>query len=112
MAEDLTKKYYKINDVAEMLDVAQSTLRYWEHEFPECAPTRSQTNIRYYTPENIERLRLIHYLLKTKGMKIEAAKRQLAANKDNIARRLDIIERLTAVRSELEEMLGALTKRR
>lgn len=110
--EDLTKSFYKITDVAEMLDVSQSTLRYWEHEFPECAPTRSSTNIRYYTPENIEKLRLIHYLLKTKGLKIEAARRQLQTNKANIARRLEIIDKLTDVRTELSEMLAALTKRR
>ncbi len=112
MMEDLTKKYYKITDVADMLDVPQSTLRYWEREFPEVAPTRSASNIRYYTPENIRQLRLIHYLLKIKGMKIEAAKRQLQVNKDNISRRLDIIEKLTDVRTELKEMLAALTKRR
>lgn len=110
--DDLTKLFYKINDVAEILDVSPSTLRYWEREFPDCAPTRSSTNIRYYTPENIEKLKMIHYLLKTKGMKIEAAKRQLEGNKANIARRLDIIDKLTEVRSELSEMLSALTKRR
>ncbi|MBD5228290.1 MAG: MerR family transcriptional regulator [Bacteroidales bacterium] len=110
--DDLTKSFYKITDVAEMLDVSQSTLRYWEREFPDCAPTRSATNIRYYTPENIEKLRMIHYLLKTKGMKIEAAKRQLQGNKENVSRRLEIIDKLTNVRNELEEMLSALTKRR
>lgn len=110
--DDLTKLFYKINDVAEILDVSPSTLRYWEREFPDCAPTRSSTNIRYYTPENIEKLKMIHYLLKTKGLKIEAAKRQLEGNKANIARRLDIIDKLTEVRSELSEMLSALTKRR
>ncbi|MBD5284558.1 MAG: MerR family transcriptional regulator [Bacteroides sp.] len=110
--DDLTKSFYKITDVAEMLDVSQSTLRYWEREFPDCAPTRSATNIRYYTPENIEKLRMIHYLLKTKGMKIEAAKRQLQGNKENVSRRLEIIDKLTTVRNELEEMLSALTKRR
>lgn len=109
---DLTKSYYKITDVAEMLGVSQSTLRYWEREFPECTPARSATKIRYYTPENIEKLRLVHYLLKTKGMKIEAAKRQLSTNKENIARRLDIIEKLTDVRDELFRMLSALNKRR
>ena len=110
--DELTKSFYKITDVAEMLEVSQSTLRYWEREFPDCAPTRSATNIRYYTPENIEKLRMIHYLLKTKGMKIEAAKRQLQGNKENVSRRLEIIDKLTTVRNELEEMLSALTKRR
>ncbi|MDE7495282.1 MAG: MerR family transcriptional regulator, partial [Muribaculaceae bacterium] len=47
---DTDKLYYKIKDVAEMLDIPATTLRYWEKEFPECSPRRSSTNIRYYTP--------------------------------------------------------------
>ena len=60
----LDKDYYKIKDVAELIGVPQSTLRYWEKEFPECSPRRSATNIRYYTPADIETLRIIHFLLK------------------------------------------------
>jgi len=46
----MDKKYYKIKDVAEMLGIVPSTLRYWEQEFPECSPRRSASNQRYYTP--------------------------------------------------------------
>ena len=33
--EELSKQYYKIKEVAEILDVPQSTLRFWEKEFQE-----------------------------------------------------------------------------
>lgn len=105
------KKYFKIKDVAEMLQLAPSTLRYWEQEFPECAPRRSNSNQRYYTSDNIECLRIIHYLLKVKGLRMEAAKEQLRTNRQNISKRMDIIDTLTNVRSELQEMLNALKKR-
>ena len=110
--EIFDKKYYKIRDVLIMLDVPASTLRYWESEFPECAPRRSSTNQRYYTPENIETFRVIHYLLKIKGLRMDAAKEQFRSNKANISKRMEIIDTLTRTRNELQDMLDALRKRR
>lgn len=111
-AADLTKKYYKIKDAAELIGVTQSTLRFWESEFPEVKPMRSATNIRYYTPDDIETLRLIYYLVKIRGLKIETAKEQLRINRKNISRKIDIIDKLNDVRDELEFLLKALEKRR
>lgn len=109
---EFDKKYYKIRDVSAMLDVPTSTLRYWETEFPECAPRRSAANQRYYTPENIRCLQIIHYMLKVKGLRMEAAKEQLKANRENISRNMEIIEKLTETRNELQQLLDALKKRR
>ena len=91
--EELSKQYYKIKEVAEILDVPQSTLRFWEKEFPMIKPIRSSHNIRYYRPQDIELLRIIHYLIKDKGLKIEAAREQLRSNKHNVSRRVEIIDR-------------------
>ncbi len=110
--DELDKKYYKIKDVSELLGVQTSTLRYWEKEFPECAPQRSQTNIRYYTAKDIETLKMINYLLKVKGLKIDAAKEQMRVNRNNISKRVDIIESLTQTRNELKQLLSALQKRK
>jgi len=110
--EELDKKYYKIKDVSELLGVSASTLRYWEQEFPECRPRRSVTNIRYYKSQDIETLRIIHYLLKVKGLKIGAAKEQLRNNRSNVSNRVKIIETLTDTRNKLEDILKALNKRK
>jgi len=112
MPSDLTKKYYKIKDVAEILNVSQPTLRYWESEFPEVRPLRSTSNQRYYTPDDIETLRIIYYLVKVRGLKIEAAKEQMRLNRTNITKRMDIIDKLSDVRDELEMILKSLEKRR
>lgn len=112
MASDLTKKYYKIKDVAEILNVSQPTLRYWESEFPEVSPLRSTSNQRYYTPDDITTLRIIYYLVKVRGLKIEAAKEQMRLNRSNISKRMDIIDKLSDVRDELEMMLKGLEKRK
>lgn len=110
--DDLSKKYYKIGDVADFLGVNQATIRYWEQEFPEISPSRTQTGLRQYTPSDIETLRIIHYLVKTKGLKVEAAKAQMRANRDNISKKLKVFSELQDIRGELEVMLKALAKRR
>lgn len=109
---DLSKKYYKISDVSEILGISASTIRYWESEFPEISPMRSVSNQRFYTPEDIEVLRIIYFLLKVKGLKIDAAKEQMRLNRNNISKKAEIVERLMDVRDELTMMLKALEKRR
>lgn len=110
--DDLSKKYYRIGDVADFLDIPQSMIRYWEIEFPEISPARTPTGLRQYTPADIENLRIIHYLIKTKGLKMEAAKAQFRQNRDNISKRLKVIGELQDIRSELDVMLKSLSKRR
>lgn len=108
----LEKNFYKIKEVAELIGVSESTLRYWETEFPQCKPTRTPTNRRLYTPEQIETLQAIHYLLKVKGMRIESARMQMAANPQVVSRQQKIVEGLTYVRNELQMLLSSLEKRR
>lgn len=110
--DELNKKYYRIRDVAEFLGVPQATIRYWELEFPEISPARTSTGIRQYTPSDIETLRIIHYLVKIRGLKVEAAKTQMKLNRDNISKKIRVFSELDDIRSELQIMLKALTKRK
>lgn len=107
----ITKRYYKIREVAEIIGVPQSTLRFWENEFPELNPRRSAHNQRTYTPEDIELLQIIHFLLYTKGYKMEAAKEYLLHNKKNVSKKIKIIEKLESAKAELELLLHSLNLR-
>lgn len=107
----LGKQYYKIKDVAEMLGVQQSTLRFWEKEFDCLNPRRSASNVRYYTPADIEMIRMISYLLRNRGLKLEAAKEQMRHNRGNVSRRIRAIERLENVRDTLSSLLKSLNVR-
>ncbi len=95
-----------------MLDVAPSALRFWESQFPEINPMRSPHNIRYYTPKDIEKLRIIRFLVKEKGLKIEAAKEQMRVNKENVFKRIEIIDMLTSVREQLSALNKAINYRK
>lgn len=110
--EELGKKYYKIKDVADFIGVPESTLRYWESEFTDLNPIRSAKGIRLYTSSDIETVRIIYFLLKVRGLKIDAAKMQMQVNRKNISKRLKVIDELLDVRSELDAMLKTLSKRR
>lgn len=113
MENELSKEFYKIKDVSEFVGVPQSTLRFWEREFPEyIKPIRNAGNIRYYRRQDIETLQIIRYLLHDRGMKIGNVREELRTNRKNVSRRLQIINTLTEVRSELSDLLKALSKRR
>lgn len=110
---ELSKVYYRIADVAKFVGVPASTLRYWEKEFPsQVKPMRNAGNIRYYTPEQVETLKIIKFLVHTRGMKIDAVRKELRGNSKNVSRRMEIIDRLNSVRDELKMLLHALEKRR
>lgn len=106
--DELNKKYYKISEVAELLHIPASTLRFWESRFTVIKPRRSKTGIRFYTATDIEKIAMIHYLVKDCGLKLEAAQEQIRSNPRGVERRHHAIERLKAMRSSIEEMLSAL----
>lgn len=55
---------------------------------------------------------MIHYLVKIKGLKIEAAKQQLNNNPAGVARYAAAVDRLINIRSELVHMLEAINRLR
>ena len=105
------KLYYSIKDVAEFVGEVPSTLRYWETEFAELKPKRTLKGRRLYTPGDIETIRKIKFLLRTKGMHIDAAKEQLHKNNKNISTRSQALTELEKLREELKQLLQSLSKR-
>ena len=97
------KLYYSIKEVAEMFDLPESTLRYWEQEFPFLKPKASgPAKIRQYQEKDIEQIRLIHNLVKERGFKIAAARKILTQNRKGAEKKADVLETLIGVRNELQ----------
>lgn len=105
------KLFYNIKDASDFVGETPSTLRYWESEFQELKPQRTNKGRRIYTPKDIDTLRKIKFLLRTKGMHISIAKEQLRKNYKNISTRADALEVLENLRTDLELLLKALSKR-
>ena len=99
------KVYYSIKEVAEMFGLNESTLRYWETEFPYLKPkTAGSSKVRQYSEKDIEQIKLIYSLVKERGFKLAAAKKIINANRDGADRRADVLNRLTAVRDDLQAL--------
>ncbi len=99
------KLYYSIKEVAEMLGVNESLLRYWEKEFPHLRPkTVSATKVRQYTAKDIEQLKVIYNLVKVRGFKLAAARKYMNGNRQGAERSSDVLATLTSVRDELKEL--------
>ncbi|MCR5574065.1 MAG: MerR family transcriptional regulator [Bacteroidaceae bacterium] len=102
------KLYYSISEVAEMFQVNESTLRFWEKEFHDLTPKKAGRGIRQYQQKDIDLLKLIHHLVKEEGMTIPGARQRLKVNKDNTDKKVEVIERLKQIRNEVAGMRDAL----
>jgi DNA-binding transcriptional MerR regulator len=100
----LEKLYYSIGEVATMLGVSKSLIRYWETEFDFLSPRKNQKGDRRFTKDNIEQLLIIHHLLKERGFTIEGAKLEIKAQKKNLLARQEILSRLVKVKDGLLQL--------
>jgi DNA-binding transcriptional MerR regulator len=99
------KTYYSIREVAEMFDLNESTLRYWEQEFSFLRPKTSGTaKIRQYQEKDIEQIKLIHNLVKVRGFKISAARDILQKNRKGAETIAKALSELIEMRTELEKL--------
>jgi DNA-binding transcriptional MerR regulator len=104
---ELDKKFYKISEVAEILGVPASTLRFWEKEFTVIKPKRNDKNTRFYTPEDVETIRMVYFLVKEKGLKLDAAQAEIKHNRHNVSKQSEVIERLQGMKKQLQELQKA-----
>ena len=74
----MSEKIYRIGEAAALLELKDHVLRFWETEFSQLVPVRTEKGQRLYSEENIALLRRIKYLLHEQGMTIEGARRVLA----------------------------------
>ena len=109
--DTLEKKYYKISEVAELLNIPASTLRFREKNFT-IKPKRNDHGTRFYTPADIDKIAMIHYLVKERGLKLDAAQEQIRSNPHGIERRHQTVARLKEMRANVQAMLDALNSRR
>jgi len=75
------KQYYSIGDVALMFKENTSLIRYWEKEFDILKPKKNGKGDRFFRPEDVKNLKLIHYLLRERKYTMEGAKEFLKDSK-------------------------------
>ena len=77
------KRYFTIGETSDLCGVKAHVLRYWEKQFKQINPKKIN-NRRYYSPEQVETVKLIKFLLKNKGMSINGVKNLLNSNTNKL----------------------------
>lgn len=101
------KLFYSISEVAQMFDVNESTLRFWEKEFDIIHPRKTEKGTRYYKQEDIDAVRLVYHLVKERGLTLAGARQKLKNNKEATIRQEEIVNRLKQVKEELSQIKKA-----
>lgn len=93
---------YSIKDLESLSGVKAHTLRIWEKRYDIIQPSRTQTNIRYYKDNDLQKILNIT-LLNRKGYKISKI---ASMTNDEIKQK---VAELTEVGADFEDQLDALT---
>ena len=73
----MDKLYYTIGEVAKMLGVNASALRYYEERFSELRPSKNSRGVRRYTQADIDLLQRIVDLTRDGNYTLEGVREQL-----------------------------------
>lgn len=98
----MQKEQYNINDLEKLTGIKAHTIRIWEKRYNLLEPKRTNTNIRYYTSDDLKKLLNISILNKN-GFKIS----RIAEFKDTEINE-KVIE-FTTRKSDVEDQVQALT---
>jgi DNA-binding transcriptional MerR regulator len=69
--------YFKIGDVARILDLETYVLRFWETQFPQLKPNKSGTGQRLYRRRDVELILEIKRLVHSEGYTLAGARQAL-----------------------------------
>ncbi len=106
------KLFFKIGEVAEIVEVEQHVLRYWEDEFDFLKPSKNKSGQRLYQKKDIEMVLEIKRLLYTELFTIAGAKKKLKESKKNSAQ-LEFAynrEEFLAWKKKLKQDLNSILK--
>jgi DNA-binding transcriptional MerR regulator len=97
-----------MGEVAAMFDVNQSLLRFYEKEFDILQPKKNKKGNRYFTPEDVENLKIIFHLIKDKGYTLQGAKDHLKKSLNETKDSQRVISSLENLKKFLLEVRDAL----
>ena len=99
-------KYKTIGQVAKILNLVDKkkgtlsthTIRFWEKEFEILSPKKNTKGTRKFTAQDIDKIELIHFLVKERGFTLEGAKKEIHSQNSS---QHQIVKRLKSIREEL-----------
>lgn len=101
----ITKLYYTISEVANLVDEEAHVLRYWESEFDSLRPRKNRAGKRVYTRNDIDVVFRIRHLLRDEKFTIDGARQSLKKGRKADVITLSSLQELKEIRSFLEKIL-------
>lgn len=103
------KLYYRIGEVAALLKINTSVLRFWETQFEQLAPQKTKTGQRLYSQRDLELAKQIQQLLYHEKLTIAGAKARITpSRKGNAEEKSELKDLLLQVRQELQYLRNIL----
>jgi DNA-binding transcriptional MerR regulator len=93
--------FYRVKEVCKITGLKPHVLRYWEQEFKDIKPLKSNTGQRLYKKKDLNAIFTIKKLLYEKKFTIDGAKQYMSA-RNNV---------LDEIRDELTEIVEILRER-
>ncbi|MGM9787529.1 MAG: MerR family transcriptional regulator [Candidatus Cryptobacteroides sp.] len=105
----MEKIYYTMKEVAQILNVTQSCLRFWSDSFSDFVkPDRNAKGNRLFHKEDVEMLKLINHLLKEEKLTIDGCIRKLKSENPKYDKRDKVIVTLKDIKAQLLEIKQSL----
>jgi DNA-binding transcriptional MerR regulator len=98
----IEKSYFSIGEVAEMLGVSASLIRFWETEFDSLQPRKTRKGNRMYSKTDVELLRTIYHLVKERGYTLKGAREMLKNQPKTVDKQIAIRESLLRIKGFLQ----------
>ncbi len=95
-------RVYRIGQAARLLGLKPHVLRFWETEFPQLAPVRTEKGQRLYTEEHLALLKTIHRLVHEEGLTLDGARRRMEQAEGLTDLKRSVAEELKSIRRLLE----------
>ena len=103
--KDIDEKiYYSIGEVSKIIGISTSKIRFWEKEFDSIKPKKNKKGNRIFNKKELNKLKLIHHLLKEKKYTIDGAKKKMRKNPEKTETHQKVIENLKKIKAELIEI--------
>lgn len=103
------KKYYAIGEVAQLLQVSTSLIRFWEQKIPSLQPQKNEKGARRYTQADIARLRKVYHLVKEQGYTLQGAQGAMGQPHQEVgSSSKEVLRTLKSLRSFLIDLKESL----
>lgn len=103
--KDIEKKYFNIGEVAKLLNVNPSLIRFWEEKFDLINPKKNKKGKRKYTNKDIDIIKNIYSLVKKKGFTLNGANKKIKREaKSKPDQKHEILNSLNKIKKSMKNL--------